>query len=104
MQLVNKEAGERRSFKSALATALEDLELSFSLRKEQRTALKSSFRKGRCVQSFTDRIRRMFNQLVPLHVALVGCSTYCVQREFERQPFITPLGLSPVNGESESTS
>lgn len=38
-------AGEQRSFESALATTLEDVELSFSLRKEQRTALKSFFKK-----------------------------------------------------------
>lgn len=37
-------AGEQ-SFESALAATLEDLELSFSLRKEQRTALKSFLKK-----------------------------------------------------------
>ena len=34
-------AGERLSFDSALAATLQDLKLTFSLRKEQRTALKS---------------------------------------------------------------
>ena len=34
-------AGERLSFDSALATTLQDLKLTFSLRKEQKTALKS---------------------------------------------------------------
>ena len=34
-------AGEQRSFESALAATLEDLEFSFSLREEQRTALKT---------------------------------------------------------------
>ena len=38
-------AGKQRSFESALAATLEDLELSFSLRKEQRTALKSFLKK-----------------------------------------------------------
>ena len=37
-------AGERLSFDSALA-ALQDLKLTFSLRKEQRTALKSFLKK-----------------------------------------------------------
>ena len=34
-------AGERLSFDSVLAATLQDLKLSFSLRNEQRTALKS---------------------------------------------------------------
>ena len=34
-------AGEQLSFDSALAATLQDLKLTFSLRKEQRTALKS---------------------------------------------------------------
>ena len=38
-------AGEQRSLESALAATLEDLELSFSLRKERRTALKSYLKK-----------------------------------------------------------
>ena len=46
-------AGEQ-SFESALAATLEDLELSFSLRKEQRTALKSFLKKGRCVRRWPD--------------------------------------------------
>ena len=38
-------AGERLSFHSALATTLQDLKLTFYLRKEQRTALKSFLEK-----------------------------------------------------------
>ena len=38
-------AGEQRSLESALAETLEDLEFSFSLRKEQRTTLKSFLKK-----------------------------------------------------------
>ena len=38
-------AGERLSFDSALAATLQDLKLTFSLRKEQRTALKSFLEK-----------------------------------------------------------
>ena len=38
-------AGERLSFHSALAATLQDLKLTFSLRKEQRTALKSFLEK-----------------------------------------------------------
>ena len=38
-------AGERLSFDSALASALQDLKLTFSLRKEQKTALKSFLEK-----------------------------------------------------------
>ena len=38
-------AGERLSFDSALAATLQDLKLTFSLRKEQKTALKSFLEK-----------------------------------------------------------
>ena len=38
-------AGERLSFDSALARTLQDVKLKFSLRKEQRTALKSFLEK-----------------------------------------------------------
>ena len=38
-------AGERLSFDSALAATLQDLKLTFYLRKEQRTALKSFLEK-----------------------------------------------------------
>ena len=38
-------AGEQLSFDSALAATLQDLKLTFSLRKEQRTALKSFLKK-----------------------------------------------------------
>ena len=38
-------AGEQRSFESALAATLEDLQLSFSLRKEQRSALQLFLKK-----------------------------------------------------------
>ena len=38
-------ADKRLSFDSALATTLQDLKLPFSLRKEQRTALKSFLEK-----------------------------------------------------------
>ena len=38
-------AGEQLSFDSALAATLQDLKLSFSLRNEQRTALKSFLEK-----------------------------------------------------------
>ena len=38
-------AGEQLSFDSALAATLQDLKLTFSLRKEQRTALKSFLEK-----------------------------------------------------------
>ena len=38
-------AGERLSFDSALAATLQDLKLTFSLRREQRTALKSFLEK-----------------------------------------------------------
>ena len=49
-------AGERLSFDSVLAATLQDLKLSFSLRNEQRTALKS-FLEKKDVLSFADRIR-----------------------------------------------
>jgi len=39
------DAAEQRSFESALAVTMEDLELSFSLRKEQRTIIKAFFKK-----------------------------------------------------------
>ena len=59
-------AGEQ-SFESALAATLEDLELSFSLSKEQRTALKSFLKKGRCVRSFAGQIWQKLNlSLAPL--------------------------------------
>ena len=38
-------AGEQLSFDSALAATLQDLKLTFSLRKERRTALKSFLEK-----------------------------------------------------------
>ena len=67
--------GEQRSFKSALAATLEDLELSFSLRKEQRTALKSFLKKGRCVRHFASQIWQKLNLSTKLGCwenALVG--------------------------------
>ena len=78
-------AGEQRSS--------EDLEFSFSLRKEQRTALKSFLKKGRCVGSLKFNLSA---SSATFFVALVGCNAILlVQREFERQLFIPPLGLSP---------
>ena len=90
-------AGEQ-SFESALSATLEDLELSFSLRKEQRTALKSFLKKGRCVRRFAGQIWQKLNLSTSSAVGktlwLVEALSYCVQREFERQPFIPPLGVS----------
>ena len=79
--------GEQRSFESALAATLEDLELSFSLRKEQRTALKSFLKKGRCVRSFAGRVWQKLNLSTSSAVGktlwLVEALSYCVQREFK---------------------
>ena len=64
------------------SSVLEDLELSFSLRKEQRTAQKSFLKKGRCVWSFADRIRQKFNlstSFATFFVALPGCSAMCAE-------------------------
>ena len=85
---------------------LEDLELSFSLRKEQRTAQKSFLIKEDVFGVLpTGYGKSLIYQLAPLVgklmvlLWLVVALSYCVQREFERQPFIPPLGLSSVNGE-----
>ena len=91
-------AAVEQSFESALSAALEDLELGFSLRKEQRTALKSFLKKGRCVRRFASQIWQKLNLSTSSAVGktlwLVETLSYCVQREFERQPFIPPLGVS----------
>ena len=93
-------AGEQ-SFESALAATLEDLELSYSLRKEQRTALKSFLKKGRCVRSFAGQIWQKLNLSTSSAVGktLWLVEALCVPREYERQPFIPPLGLNRVYGE-----
>jgi len=50
-------------------------------------------------------IYQLWYQLAPLSTSpslllwLTLVLSNCVQREFERQPFIPPLGLSPVNEE-----
>jgi len=77
-------AGKQRPFKSALPATLEDLELSFSLRKEQRTA-QVILKKGRCVGSFADQIRQKFNlstsSAAPWENTLVGCSAILLHAE-----------------------
>ena len=82
---------------------LEDLELSFSLRKEQRTAQKSFLKKedvfGVLPTGYGKSLIYQLASLPSSLLCLVVALSYCVQREFERQPFIPPLGLSPVNGE-----
>ena len=76
---------------------LEDLEFSFSLRKEQRTALKSFLKKEDVFRVLpTGYGKSLIYQLALL--CLVVALSYCVKREFERQLFIPPLGLSPANG------
>ena len=86
-------AGERlQSFDSALATTLQGLKLTFSLRKEQRTALKS-FLKNKYV--FVVLINYVVRAVAlttspSLLLWLVVALSYCVQRELERQPFIPP--------------
>ena len=67
-------AGEQRPLALALAATLEDLEL-----KEQRTALKSFLKKGRCVQSFADQPRQKLN--LSTSVALAGCSAILLRAE-----------------------
>ena len=60
-------AGEQRSFESALAATLEDLELSFSSRKEQRTALKSFLKKEDVFVVLPTRYAKsLIYQLAPL--------------------------------------
>ena len=84
--------GERLSFDSALAATLQDLKLTFSLRKEQRTALKSFLEKKYVFVVLINYIVKAValttspSSLLWLVVAL----SYCVQRELERQPFIPP--------------
>ena len=85
-------AGEHPSFDSALAATLQDLKLTFSLRKEQRTALKSFLEKKYVFRVLINYVVRAValttspSSLLWLVVAL----SYCVQRELERQPFIPP--------------
>ena len=66
-------AGERLSFDSALAATLQDLKLTFSLRKEQRTELKSFLEKK-------DVFRVLINY-VTFFVALIGCSAILLRAE-----------------------
>ena len=91
--------GEQRSFESALAATLDDLELSFSLRKEQRTALKSFLKEEDVFVVLPGQIQKLnlssnVSSAVGKTLWLVEALSYCVQREFERQLFIPPLGLS----------
>ena len=67
-------AGEQRSFESALAATLEDLQLCFSLRKEQRTVLQSFLKKEDVLGVLpTGYGKSLIYQLAPL-VSLIGCS------------------------------
>ena len=85
-------AGEQLSFDSALAATLQVLKLTFSLRKEQRTALKSFLEKKDVFWDLINYVVRAValttspSSLLWLVVAL----SYCVQRELERQPLILP--------------
>ena len=60
-------AGEQLSFDSALAATLQDLKLSFSLRNEQRTALKSFLEKKDVFRVLpTGYSKSLIYQLAPL--------------------------------------
>ena len=61
-------AGERLSFNSALAATLQDLKLTFSLRKEQRMALKSFLENKYVFGVLINYVVRA----VTLFVALIG--------------------------------
>ena len=66
-------AGERLSFDSALAVTLQDLKLTFYLRKEQRTALKYFLEKKYVFRVLINYVVRA-SDYVTFFVALIGCS------------------------------
>ena len=95
-------AGEQLSFDSALAATLQDLKLSFSLRNEQRTALKSFLEKkdvfgvlpigyGKSFVVGLHSLNPPFTTLphgnfrrsdyVTFFVALIGCSAILLRAE-----------------------
>ena len=69
-------AGERLSFNSALAATLQDLKLTFSLRKEQRTALKSFLE-----NKYVFRVLINYVVSVTFFIALIGCSAILLRAE-----------------------
>ena len=76
------EANEARSFESAL----EELDLGFSLKFEQKEALKSFV------------LKKDVFAVLPTGYDWSQMLAYYVQRQFERQLFIPPTGFSSVNG------
>ena len=76
-------AGQRLSFHSALAAkTLQDLKLTFSLRREQRTALKSFLQKKYVfVVLINDVSQSRRHDYVTFFVALIGCSAILLRAE-----------------------
>ena len=76
-------AKEKRSFESALASILEELDLSFSLKVEQEYALKSFISKK-------DVFGWLFPSLWLRHLALIGRSTNLLRAEAVWKTILLP--------------